>query len=59
MPDDISDRGINAASSLPFQSEAEQDTNALGLEEVSPRDKPWNKHRANADRVATYYEEVC
>jgi plasmid rolling circle replication initiator protein Rep len=56
MPDNVSDRGINTASSLPFHSEAEQDTNAPGLEEISPRDKPWNKHRANADKVAAYYE---
>jgi plasmid rolling circle replication initiator protein Rep len=57
MPDNVSDRGINAASSLPFQSKSEQDIDAPGLEELSPRDKPWNKHRANADKVAVYYEE--
>lgn len=57
MPDNISDRGINAASSLPFQTKSKQDIDIPGLEELSPRDKPWNKHRANADRVAAYYEE--
>jgi plasmid rolling circle replication initiator protein Rep len=57
MPDNLSDGGINLASSLSSQAEAEQDTNAPGLEEFSPRDKPWNKHRANADKVAVYYEE--
>ena len=28
----------------------------LGLADLSPRDKPWDKHRKNADTVANYYE---
>lgn len=30
-------------------------TNSPALSEVSPRDKPWDKHRSNADKVAALY----
>jgi plasmid rolling circle replication initiator protein Rep len=39
----------NSVSSLP------NDQEAPALSEVSERDKPWDKHRKNADKVAEYY----
>lgn len=45
MSDDAPDQGI-VVSSVP-------DTPSLS--ELSPRDKPWDKHRGNSDRVANYY----
>lgn len=33
----------------------EQNLVAPSLSELSPRDKPWDKHRGNADKVSAYY----
>jgi plasmid rolling circle replication initiator protein Rep len=30
-------------------------SNAPSLTDISQRDKPWDKHRSNADKVSTYY----
>ena len=38
-------------SSLPDSPEA----NSPALSDLSPRDKPWAKHRANADRIEAHY----
>jgi len=41
------DTSIAFKTSLPDKS--------LGLADLSPRDKPWDKHRGNADKVAALY----
>lgn len=46
MSDSAPRKGVDV-SSVPKQTQ--------GLADLSPRDKPWDKHRANADRVSTYY----
>ena len=33
------------------------DTNDLSLQDISQRDKPWDNHRANADKAANHYRE--
>jgi plasmid rolling circle replication initiator protein Rep len=43
------------ASSLPCQSNDVQGKALPSLSDLSERDKPWDKHRANADKVQTYY----
>jgi plasmid rolling circle replication initiator protein Rep len=49
---DQSDRSIRAPS-LPNVDRAVQSTPALS--DLSEKDKPWDKHKANADKVADYY----
>lgn len=45
-----------AASIVAPQTDAEnRSTDAPALSEVSDRDKPWDKHRGNADTVAGHY----
>ena len=47
-------RGRNTeflSSSVPDASEAD----SPALSDLSPRDKPWDKHRANADRIEAHY----
>lgn len=45
-----------AASIVALRSGGENhSTDAPALGEISERDKPWDKHRGNADRVADYY----
>ena len=39
------------ASSLPDSPEAD----SPALSDLSPRDKPWDKHRGNADRIEAHY----
>lgn len=43
-------------SSLQLKSTNENSTPALG--ELSQRDKPWDKHRGNADKVANHYRSA-
>lgn len=43
------------AFSVPAPQPSEQGTLAPALGEISERDKPWDKHRGNADRVQTFY----
>ena len=40
----------------PILKQKKSEENALALSEVSTRDKPWDKHRRNADTVSAYYE---
>lgn len=47
------DRSILCASSLSKESNVVQSTPALS--DLSEKDRPWDKHRANADIVASYY----
>ena len=49
MPDSAGGQGIVAISSSSVA-----DSNPA-LADLSPRDKPWDKHRGNADRVAALY----
>ncbi len=43
---------INISCIVPPPSQNKQDVN---LSDLSEKDKPWDKHRANSDRVAGYY----
>lgn len=45
--------GTRAISSLPSGSDSSNSTPALS--DLSPRDKPWDKHRSYADRVESLY----
>ena len=52
MSESLGDPGIQIpASSLPDPPE----TANPALADLSPRDKPWDKHRYNADRVEAHY----
>lgn len=53
MPDCASgeDVVVSSIASQPETSNSQQPA----LSELSPRDKPWNKHRGNADKVAALY----
>ena len=54
MPDCASDEDA-VASSIASQPETSNSQQQLALSELSPRDKPWDKHRGNADKVAALY----
>lgn len=41
-------------SSLP--NSAGEDYSTPALADISPRDKPWDKHRGNADKVSAHYK---
>lgn len=41
--------------SIPDTKSTEVGTNALCLGDLSDRDKPWDKHRGNSDKVANHY----
>lgn len=47
--------GDTPSHSIPYANSTEVDTNALYLGDLSDRDKPWDKHRKNSDKVANYY----
>lgn len=53
MPDCASgeDAVVSSIASQPETSNSQQPA----LSELSPRDKPWDKHRGNADKVAALY----
>ena len=40
---------------LPSQKKEAIDNDAPSLSELSERDKPWDKHRANCDKASSYY----
>ena len=44
-----------SAPILTDQSKQTNSADALNLSDVSPKDKPWDKHRGFADRVQSYY----
>ena len=46
------------SSSIPDKKSTGVGTDALYLQDLSKRDKPWDKHRENSDRVADYYREA-
>lgn len=54
MSDDNSDANI-VVSSLPPQSATGQGTDVPALSDLSERDKPWDKHKHNNDRVSDHY----
>ncbi len=54
MPNNASDRDCPTFK-LPFEREYEPNKHVLGLSDISPKNKTWDKHRANADIVADYY----
>ena len=47
--------GDPPSSILPYENQSEVSTNAPCLSDLSHRDKPWDKHRGNADRAANHY----
>jgi plasmid rolling circle replication initiator protein Rep len=49
--------GCLSASSLP-PSASTVEGYGLPLADISERDKPWDKHRGNADRVETFYHST-
>ena len=52
-----SDGRISSIASKAEQStNSELTTSPLALSDLSPGDKPWDKHRAFADRVQTHYQ---
>ncbi len=40
---------------MSFSSKVDISYNTPSLSDLFENDKPWNKHRSNADKVATYY----
>ena len=56
MSEILSDPAINRIADRPAPStNSESTTQQPALSEVSPQDKPWDKHRAFADRVQNLY----
>lgn len=53
LPD--TESGCN--SIIQPRSFCDNDTNVPALGEISERDRPWDKHRANADKAANHYRE--
>lgn len=49
--------GDGFAISVAESPELSNGTNALSLSDLSDKDKPWDKHRGNADKVANHYRE--
>lgn len=47
--------GDSPVDSLPHVAKNQPDNNAPELGELSNRDKPWDKHRKNADKAANHY----
>jgi plasmid rolling circle replication initiator protein Rep len=47
--------GDGSTCSLPQLPELSNGTNAPSLSDLSNKDKPWDKHRGNADKVANHY----
>ena len=50
--------GDNPSHSLPHMNRFEVNTGRLYLSDLSERDKSWDKHRENSDKVANYYREI-
>lgn len=47
--------GDGSTCSLPQSPECSNGADALSLSDLSEKDKPWDKHRGNADKVANHY----
>ncbi len=54
MSDTASDKNCIALKVSP-PDKRQQNEDVLGLSDISPKDKTWDKHRANADIVSKYY----
>ncbi len=54
VSDTTSKDSLIALSVLP-QHKCQSGKDVLGLSDIFPRDKTWDKHRANADKVSNYY----
>ena len=52
---DSSDGHSSSSRIIPDTKTTKVGTKDLYLGDVSERDKPWDKHRANADKVANFY----
>ena len=50
--------GATPDHSLPHINQFEVSTGELYLSDLSERDKPWDKHRGNSDKVAGYYRNT-
>ena len=50
--------GDNPSYSLPHVNLSRVDINVLYLSDLSERDKSWDKHRGNSDRVTDYYRGI-
>ena len=44
--------------SLPYINQSGVNTNELYLSDLSGKDKPWDKHRSNSDKIADYYRGI-
>jgi plasmid rolling circle replication initiator protein Rep len=55
MPMSGSDPDGGATSSIASESES-SNSQSLALSDVSPRDKPWDRHRGFADKVEEFYK---
>lgn len=55
MSDRESDASIGLNSYVPSLSNSVESDQTLGLSDLSERDKPWDKHRGNADKVSNHY----
>ena len=55
MPAPKRDTGDFCTPILPSESANHQSSDAPSLTDLSKRDKPWDKHRGNADRVQAHY----
>jgi len=51
----LSDGAIYRIADQSAETNSESQTQQLALSEASPQDKPWDKHRAFADRVESLY----
>ena len=48
----------NPSCSVPHVNQSEINTNGSCLSDLSERDKCWDRHRGNSDKVANYYREI-
>lgn len=55
MPDDRASAGAHLQTRIAPGDADDKSTQQPALSDVSPQDKPWDKHRAFADRVEGYY----
>lgn len=55
MSDEDSSDAIAIKFSVSPQNQTQQGTDVPGLGDLSERDKPWDKHKDNSDRVSDHY----
>lgn len=56
MSDFLGSDPTGCASSIARESAASNNQQSISLSDVSPQDKPWDKHRSFADRVEGFYK---